>query len=354
MAPILCVAVQQDAGGSTGDPRLPRVGARVVVRRRLAAPDPLTGATLTDVVGEVVAAGDGRMTLATRRGHVTVAVADAVVVKEVPPAPTRRGAPHRALSVEDLQRVMVGAWPAAETATLGAWLLRATGGFTHRANSVMTAGDPGVPLAEAVDAVERWYAARGLPPALTVAGPPDADLAEDPLAVHLRARGYTARQPTSTLTAAVSGVAAAAPGVAGPPPGVEVGVSADLTDDWLAALGAYRPVDERAARVILTGSSAQAFATARRDGAVVGIGRLGVSAGWGGLAAMWVSPTDRGHGLGSRLLGALAQEAGRQGLRSLHLQVDADNAGALRLYRRRGFEPHHRYTTLSRPPGWCR
>src|SRR5438270_176346 len=52
---------------------------------------------------------------------------------------------------------------------LGEWLLRAAGGFTGRANSALAAGDPGMPLPQAVDQVCRWYAARGLPPALTAA-----------------------------------------------------------------------------------------------------------------------------------------------------------------------------------------
>jgi ribosomal protein S18 acetylase RimI-like enzyme len=34
---------------------------------------------------------------------------------------------------------------------------------------------------------------------------------------------------------------------------------------------------------------------------------------------------------------------------SLHLQTDTDNAPAVRLYERHGFEPHHDYVNLRRP-----
>jgi N-acetylglutamate synthase len=331
-------------GSAGGGAPLPAVGARVVVRSRLPAPDPRTGATLTDAVGALVALDEHRMTVATRRGEVTVERADVVAVKQVPPPPSRRGAAHRSLSVDDLQRVMVGAWPAVETTPLGQWLLRASGGFTHRANSAMTAGDPGRPLAEAVDHVERWYAVRALSPMLTVAGAADDELGTAPLAAELGTRGYVARKPTVTLTAAAEHVAGAPHTSAAP-----VEMTTALTAAWLTAYGSYRPVDEHAARGILTGSPEQVFATTSEAGQVAGVGRLGISAGWGGIAAMWVHPRARGRGLGGQLLAALAREATRRGIRSLHLQVDADNTSAIALYTRHGFVPHHVYTTFTAP-----
>ncbi|MGL5817237.1 MAG: GNAT family N-acetyltransferase [Phycicoccus sp.] len=338
--------MEPDVPGPTpGEAPSPRLGARVVIRSRLPAPDPGTGATLTDAVGTLIASDDDRMTLTTRRGEVTVARTDVVAVKEVPPAPRRRGAPHRALSVEQLQRVMVGAWPAAQTERLGEWLLRAAGGFTHRANSAMTAGEPGVPLADAVTDVESWYAARELASMLTVAVPVGAEPEGTPLGTELLRRGYAARQPTLTLTAAARDVAAAAGGSSS----AEVSTTTDLTDAWLQAYGAYRAVDEQAARRILTGSPEQVFASVLVNGEVAAVGRLGVSASWGGVAAMWARPDLRGRGLGAQVLTTLAAEATARGIRPLHLQVDADNEPALALYARYGFEPHHLYTTFRAP-----
>ncbi len=334
----------------------PRVGSRVVVRHRLGSPDPLTGATLTDAVGELVSDDDGILVVRTRRGEVRVPRADVTALKEVPPSPSRRGKPHRALSVEDLQRVMVGAWPAMETARLGDWLLRASRGFTQRANSVMTAGSPGIPVPAALDTVERWYAARGLAPNLTVAGPVGFDPADDAVGAEALRRGYVARVATLTLTAPTRLIADPPPG--GGPGGVgdpqEVEVGAELTEAWFAAYRAYRPVDDEAARAILTGSPGQAFATVRDgggddehgDGDVIGIGRLGLSAAWGGIAAMWVDPAARRRGIATAMLAALARSAQRAGAGSLHLQTDTDNTTALALYERHGFERHHAYVNL--------
>ncbi|MEO7070283.1 MAG: hypothetical protein ABI131_07300, partial [Nostocoides sp.] len=77
------------------------IGSRVVARRRLAAPDPATGATLTDVVGELSAADAEFLTVATRLGEVRVARTELTALKVIPPRPTRRGAAHLAISIED-------------------------------------------------------------------------------------------------------------------------------------------------------------------------------------------------------------------------------------------------------------
>lgn len=340
--------VDAPESGSDGDPP---VGSRVVVRHRLPSPDPLTGATLTDVVGDLVAADADSLVVASRRGEVRVARVDVTVVKVVPPRPSRRGAPHRALSVEDLQRVMVGAWPAMETARLGDWLLRASRGFTQRANSVVAVGDPGLPLSDALVEVERWYAARDLPANLTVAVPVGSDPALDPLTLEALVRGYEVRQPTVTLTAATRAVAdLAVPQASADSRPPVVGLDTTMADEWLAAYRSYREVDEVAARAILTGSPEQVFATARDGSQVVGVGRLGLADAWGGVAAMWVSPTARRRGVASLLLRSLAREALDRGVLSLHLQTDEANTAALALYERHGFERHHVYVNVARQP----
>lgn len=322
------------------------VGSRVVVRVRL---DPARAAehgghTMTDVLGELLAVGPATATVHSRDGDVVIDRSSVVVAKVVPPRPTRRGAPHRAIGIEDLERVMVGAWPPVETARLGDWVLRAAGGFTLRANSALALGSPGCPLGEAVDRVTAWYAVRGLPARLAVAGPVGVDLRGDPLAEEVLGRDWTSRVPTLTLTAAAAAVAAAAP----PGPADQVVVTAEPDPAWLDAFARYRPA-HGPVDAVLTGSPDQAFASRVDAGAVVGIARLGVADGWGGIGAMWVAPEHRRTGVARTLLAALAARARRSGVFSLHLQVDEDNTGARTAYERAGFETHHAYVTLTGP-----
>ena len=68
------------------------------------------------------------------------------------------------MSPDDLERLAARTWRGLEEERLGDWLLRASGGFTGRANSALVVGDPGVPLPEAIAGVARWYQQRGLRP----------------------------------------------------------------------------------------------------------------------------------------------------------------------------------------------
>lgn len=80
---------------------------------------------------------------------------------------------------------------------------------------------------------------------------------------------------------------------------------------------------------------------------VVAEDERGELAGYAGLLAggaeadvqtIGVAPAAQGRGLGTRLLRALTAEAVRRGATSLLLEVRADNAPAIALYTREGFE----------------
>jgi N-acetylglutamate synthase len=87
----------------------------------------------------------------------------------------------------------------------------------------------------------------------------------------------------------------------------------------------------------------QAFASIRRDGGTVAIGRVAVAAGWGGLTAVEVHPGYRRTGLATAITAALAGAAAGQGATRLYLQVEEGNTPAMALYARLGFTGHHSY-----------
>jgi GNAT superfamily N-acetyltransferase len=335
------------------------LGSRVVVRWRLAEPDERTGATLTDAVGTLSAADEHTLTVQTSRGPVVVDRDRVVAAKEVPPKPTRRGAPHRAITIEELQRVMAPSWGAVEREQLGDWLLRASSGFTQRGNSVVPLGDPGLPLADAVDRAEQWYAARGLPAKFAVAGPQGFDPADDALGGLLVGRGYTVGSLTLNLTAATAAVAAADPG------GPLVHVAPEPDGVWLEAYARTRTTVPGATEQVLTGSPRHLFGRVLPGGGLsqqlglrsadaagttpIALGRLGIAHGWAGLGAVWTDPAYRGRGLAAHLTARLCARAREDGVHLVHLQVEHDNHAAQRLYRRLGFEVHSSYAYLTAP-----
>lgn len=337
------------------------IGARVVARYRLERSETETTVghpTMTDAVGELVARDADTIVVQTRRGSVSVPRHRLVALKEVPPAPARRGPAHLALSVGDLARVSAPAWGALEREPLGDWELRASHGFTQRGNSTLALGDPGLPLTSAVDAVERWYAARSLPPRVCLPGPVGFDPGGDPVGAELLTRGWTVGGRSHQLTAATATIASGRPasvsGQTGPTdPTVEV--TDVLRDPWLQAYGRSRAVVDTATAAVLAGSPRQLFGSvvAQDDSPdedpPIAIARLGVAHGWGGLGAVWTDPAHRGRGLARLLTARLAAAAGADGIRLVHLQVEADNEPALRLYERLGFERHSEYVYLTGP-----
>ena len=334
-------------------------GSRVVVRWRLAHPDPASGATLTDSVGTLTGTDETHLEVLTSRGPVRIERSRVVAAKEVPPKPSRRGAAHLATSVEDLQAATIPSWGALEREDLGDWVLRASRGFTQRGNSTVPVGSPGLPLAAAVERVEQWYTARQLPAKFALAGPEGFEVGDDPLGALLLARGYTVGSLTLVLTASTATVAAADPG------GPAVAIEPTPGDAWLQAYQGTRSSDPETARGVLTGSPRQLFGSVTPGGGLsqqlglrspgaagmtpIALARLGFGAGWVGLGAVWTDPAFRGRGLAAHLTARLADAALREGISLVHLQVEHDNATAVRLYERLGFARHSSYAYLTAP-----
>lgn len=242
-----------------------------------------------------------------------------------------------------LEAVMAQGWRALEVEQLGAWLLRAAAGFTGRGNSALPLGDPGVPLPAAVDAVEAFYAARGLVPQVAVprglTAPVRADgLDGGALDALLAARGWSVHTETAVMTAPVSALPAAAP-----LPGAQVVVSADPDEDWQAVYRYRGQVLPPEGLAVLTASPVRAFAAVREGGRTLAVARGTTTGAWLGITAVEVLPEARRRGLARALLAALAEWGRARGAGSAYLQVVWDNAPARALYASAGFTDHHGY-----------
>ncbi|WP_432564590.1 GNAT family N-acetyltransferase [Kineococcus sp. SYSU DK003] len=320
------------------------VGSRVVVRHRL--PD----GSASDALGDLVGADAVTLRIATRRGEVSVARADVLAAKPVPPPPVRRGAPHTAIGTEDLERVMAEHWRPLERLDLGGWRLRASEGFTGRANSALAVGDPGLPVPQAVEAVERFYAARGLRAVVSVAHPADGLGEGTQPAEALAARGWTVRTPTVVMTAATDDL----PGASDVPlpAGLHVQTSPEPDAAWLAQYhyqGA--PTVPPAGRRILVSADEQVFVRVVDGSETVAIARGSLSPGWAGVTAVETAPSHRRRGLARRVLAEIADWARSRGAPCTYLQVQADNDGARALYAGQGFTVHHAYHYRVAPAG---
>lgn len=333
-----------------------RAGMRVVVRYRIAD----AAASASDVLGDLLWIDHARLAVLTRREVAVIDRADVLAAKPVP-MPTGRAAAAR-LSPAQLQYVALGGWPPIEAQWLGGWLLRSSGGYTRRANSVLPLADSLEHLDVLGPQVDAWYAARGEPTIYTVLSPAGSDPAQAPLATALAARGLGARSRTLVLTAQRADLPR-------PIPSRPVRVEAELSDRWLRAAGPGIGGAPQAARAVLTGSPDQVFlsttsrSTASGDGTTgaegdtggptecgaVGVARVAFSRGWAGLFGVWVAPAARGRGHAGALLDAALEQVALRGVGHVYLQVEHDNQLARTMYERRGFATHHGYAYLQRP-----
>jgi N-acetylglutamate synthase len=295
-------------------------------------------------VGELVRVGPESVTIRGPRGEVAVPRGAVVAVRVVPPRPARAVPPHRALRPDSLQRLMVAGNPPIESDWIGGWLLRAAGGFTGRANSMLPLGDPGVPPAEAVAQMESWYRDRGLPPLVTVYGDLGDDLSTGVLSRALLGLGYLALSPTRVMTATV-GRGATRPEL---PAGYRLEQVDHLSDDVLAVIEDRVAQFGATARRVLEGPRVQAFLCAYDVSGPVGVVRVPVHDGWAGLFGLHVLPGHRRRGLGARLTEAALAFASGRGASAMYLQVTEDNQDARRMYRSAGFTDHHVYSYLRR------
>ncbi|WP_073947264.1 GNAT family N-acetyltransferase [Streptomyces kebangsaanensis] len=312
------------------------VGKRVSVRR-LGEPG-TPGARFTDTVG-VLTSWDNGVLVITRKSGETVRIAESSLVagKVVPAAPARRRGP--AAPYDELARVAARAWPPVESERLGDWELRAAGGFTRRANSVLPLGDPGLPLDGALAAVRRWYGERGLPAYVQTAT--GAEGAQELLCAELERRGWVREVSAELWTGALAPVADRSEGS-----GVVLSRTAD--EAWLAR---YRRkgVSEVALKVLGGGPSVWFASVPGEGGVPAAIGRCVVDGRWASFAAVEVDPALRRRGLATTVLAALARRALDEGASAAWLQVETDNAAARALYGALGFSAHHAYHHYREP-----
>lgn len=235
--------------------------------------------------------------------------------------------------VDVLEQDCADAWPALVDQPLGQWRLRAAGGFTGRANSALTIGDPGVPVDTALGLITAFAQDNGIEAAAHVVSGAalEPDLARAGWAVD---EAHPGGAESVVMTGRLADFAGPVPvGVTVPPE--------PAADWWPLAVGTALPTP--AQRRVLAGRPGLGFGTATADGQVVGIVRGAVIGDLLHIARLAVAPTHRRQGLATGLLAALAHWGEQRGATRCALQVATHNEGAISLYAGLGCRPHHRY-----------
>lgn len=305
---------------------------------------------MSDAVGVLEAWRGGVLLVRRKDGTVLEITEDSLVAgKVVPPAPARART-HSAVGVRELEEIAALGWRGTRTYRLGDWLLRESGGWTGRANSVLPLGDPGMDLDVAVRRVVEWYSRRGLPPLFQIPLPLAADLDD-----HLAAAGWLGPADLGDILVLTGDVATVLDG-----PVTMRATDASLprvrlapapSPGWLSTYRYRGGALPDGALEVLTNASAPVFAEVVEPGVTLAVGRGVVDQGWIGITAMDTLPEARRQGLGRHVLTALIAHGRRAGAEHVYLQCSADNAAAVGLYTSLGLTEHHRYHYRLQNPG---
>ena len=295
---------------------------------------------MTDLLGVMEAWGETSTRVRGEDGTTTeIALADIVSGKPVPPRPSAR----MRVTAEQACLMSNASWPAVHTRSVGDWLLRASGGFSARANSVMAIGDPGRPFADAVQEALAFYAEHGLPPwAQVVVGSDTGGRFEE-------AGWQVARPGEADSEFQLAPVAQSARAVRRllPDAAPEVRLDAHVSEAWLAN-DARATAHHDAAVAVLDGpatgrrSSRSATRWSRRAGSPwTATGPASPTSG--------SPPATGARGSAVVVVDAMLDWAAERGATTAYLQVRGDNPPALALYATLGFRTHHTYRYLAAP-----
>ncbi len=216
---------------------------------------------------------------------------------------------------------------------------------------MLVVGDPGLPLDEAVDHCEQWYAERDQTTMFQVSGPAGFTIADHPVAQALVERGYTVGggRPDWSRVLVMTGPLGGLPSATGTAP--QVVVEKTLSEEWLRAYSEGRTPVPGITEAVLTGSERQLFLSIREDpmGRIIAVARITLHPGWAGVFGLWVHPDHRRQGLARGVMAAVGTIARENRVPAIYLQVSEDNDAAIAMYEALGFTVHHEYTYLVQP-----
>lgn len=210
------------------------------------------------------------------------------------------------------------------------WLVFLVPGKAKRARSVNAHFGSTLPIADKIARCERLYEKHGLPVLFRIT-PFSQPAALD---AELGARGYVHFDTTLVQVATLSQVPQYNDNV-------DVAIDMPLIDGFVDTVGAMRgsPLAQRSAhleRLAQTPLDVHAV-IARRDGIALGAGLLSIDGELAGVFDMLTLTASQGQGVGGAVLAALLARAWERNVRQVFLQVTADNAPAIAVYRKFGF-----------------
>ena len=244
------------------------------------------------------------------------------------------------MEIQSLEQAAANALPPSLLRIDEGWRLRADGGGTRRANSVLAEYHvPDTPLNEKIDRAEAFYARLGKPARFQLcptSQPPNLDEA-------LAVRGYRASSGALVQRAPLTKVLGRVVRQAVPDAVIDLCLTANWFNLFAQSAGAEGYVLEAKRTLFQRIPSHVAFVTIKLAGipAAVGLGVL--ERGQLGVFNMATLPSLRRRGAARAVIHTLAIWGAQMDARGMYLQVAEENRAARALYAQLGFETLYAY-----------
>jgi len=238
------------------------------------------------------------------------------------------GAPL-SIRIQELENVLTKTWPPLHQELFGKWLVRTSGKFTMRANSVLPSGKApyGEPLIDIDDSIAHiitHYEKEGLTPTFAIPLPTYAELDSK-----LFDQGWIEKVRAHVMVADISELVSAQSKY-------KTLISDHFDDSWLALQEDYGVAE------LMRGYPAL-YASVFDGEKLIGVGRIAHADGWSALSRVFVDPEYRGQGISKIIVNELLKSSMGAGINKSVLQVDTKNLTAINLYTSLGFNFHHEY-----------
>jgi len=301
------------------------IGARVSIRFH----DPEGG--FRDLVGYL----ESENTLRNRHGELIEFDHEKIAVYKVIEEKINlagHGAPL-SVRIQELENVLTTTWPPVKEELFGKWLLRTSGKFTMRANSVLPCGkapfgEPPKEIDEAITHVVAHFEKHGLVPTFSIPLPTYQELDSK-----LFDNGWIEKVRAHVMVADIAPLAMNKSKF-------KTTISESFDDAWLALQKDHGVAELMRACPAL-------YASVFDGEKLIGVGRTSHADGWSALSRVFVEPDYRGQGVSKLIVNALLSTSFEAGIKKSVLQVDSKNTVAISLYSSLGFSFHHEYVYRS-------
>ncbi len=236
------------------------------------------------------------------------------------------------ISIEELS---LNAWPSHQTVLYDGWVLRFAAGFTKRANSINPIYPSSIDLAEKIRFCEELYQRRKL----SVVFKLTPKTSPNELDEQLSASGYRKNSPTSVQLMDLSSISLQNSG--------ETNLQEELSAEWLDASSRMNAISETNRETLfqILGSimPRHCFVSLKHENKIIASGLGVLQSGHIGLFSIITDAAFRNHGYGQQVVNKILEWGKQNKAQKAYLQVELENAPALRLYSKLGFVENYQY-----------